>query len=398
MTILDEPTLRRALCDAADSVPVPDRVSDVVAAARALERRGGPVRRLWGRAFHRARGPVVEGLTPRATAPRRVLVGAVSFVVLAGAVAAMATLGGSSNSAKSSSSSGEALGPVAHGPGANHIPNRAAAGVPSSGVVPKTAPAAPGATGPAGAPAQAQTGSQPPLPTGAVGQSSKVEESGSVDVSIGRGRLDDVVARLGALAAANGGFVADSQTQSAGGTEGAYGTVTLQVPEGSFASVVAQVQSLGTVTSLTTKGTDVTGQYVDLQSRVAALQASRDQYLTIMTKATSISDILAVQNQLDALQSQIEQLQGQLQVLDNETTYGTLAVSIAEPGHHTTPPPAPAPPSGIRSAWHGAVSGFTSAFDGLVRVTGPLLFVAFLLLALAVVGRIAWRTLRRQAL
>lgn len=396
MTILDEPALRQALCDAAEAVPVPDRVADVLAAARALERGGSPtepMRRLWERAFHRARGPVVEGLSSARTRPRRVMVAAASAIVLAGAVAAMATLGGSSDSARSSNTSGASPGSSAHGPAVDQIPKRAGPGATAFGVVPTTLPAAPGATS---APATAHTGGVPSLPTGSVGQSSKVEESGSVDLSVGRGRLDDVVARLGAVAAANGGFVADSQAQSAGSANGAYGTVTLQVPQGSFASVVAEVQALGTVTSLTTKGTDVTGQYVDLQSRIAALQASRDQYLTIMTKASSISDILAVQNQLDDLQSQIEQLQGQLQVLDNETTYGTLAVSIAEPGHHPTP--SPAPPSGIRSAWHDAVSGFTAAFDGLVRVAGPLLFVVFLLLAVGIGGRIAWRTVRRQAL
>ena len=71
----------------------------------------------------------------------------------------------------------------------------------------------------------------------------------------------------------------------------------------------------GKTTKLTTKATDVTGQYVDLQSRIAALEASRQQYLTIMAKATTVGDVLAVQAQLDTIQSQIEQLQGQLQVL-----------------------------------------------------------------------------------
>ena len=57
------------------------------------------------------------------------------------------------------------------------------------------------------------------------------------------------------------------------------------------------------------------GQYVDLQSRITALQDSRQQYLTILAKATTVGDVLAVQEQLDGIQSQIEQLQGQLQVL-----------------------------------------------------------------------------------
>ena len=51
-----------------------------------------------------------------------------------------------------------------------------------------------------------------------------------------------------------------------------------------------------------------------------------------MARATTIGDILAVQNQLDNLQSQLEQLQGQLQVLNGETTYSTLAITLSERG------------------------------------------------------------------
>ncbi len=95
---------------------------------------------------------------------------------------------------------------------------------------------------------------------------------------------------------------------------------------------------------LTTSATDVTGQYVDLQARITALQDSRQQYLTIMAKATTVGGILAVQEQLQNLQSQLEQLQGQLQLLNNETTYATLAVTVSQ--KVVTPPP-PRPESGL---------------------------------------------------
>ena len=401
MTMLDETALRDALRDATESVAVPDRVHDVIAAARALDVPSAAVRRWrgWRRWRPTRRGsttsaPVVEGLTPRRPSGRRAVVGAVAATGLIGALVAVAMLGGSSNSAHSTANGPFRLSAptTVVTPGVESLPPATTPGAGAAGSASGSTAQAP-ASGAASGPASGQA--PPPLPSGSVGQSSKVEESGSLNLSVGKGRLDQVVTRLGALAVANGGFVADTQTQSGGGGAG-YGSVTLQVPEDSFSSVVAQVQSLGTVTSLTTRGTDVTGQYVDLQSRIAALQASRDQYLTIMTKATSISDILAVQNQLDSLQSEIEQLQGQLQVLDSETTYGTLAVSLSEPGGHRPPPPAPR--SGIGSAWHGAVSGFAAAFDGLVRIAGPLLFVLLLLLAVVLLGRIAWRTLRRHAL
>ncbi len=63
------------------------------------------------------------------------------------------------------------------------------------------------------------------------------------------------------------------------------------------------------------------------------MQVSRAQYLRIMTRTSSISGILSVQNQLDNIQSQIEQLQGQLNVLAHETTYATLTVSLSQASH-----------------------------------------------------------------
>ncbi len=149
--------------------------------------------------------------------------------------------------------------------------------------------------------------------------------------------------KLTSLASAYGGFVANSQTQSSGaagstGTSGSNGTVTLQVPVANFTPLLAEAKSLGRTSALTTKATDVTSQYVDLQSRINALEASRQQYLTIMTKASSVGDVLAVQAQLETLQSQIEQLQGQLAVLQNETDYSTLTVAVGEATshHHAT--------------------------------------------------------------
>ena len=112
--------------------------------------------------------------------------------------------------------------------------------------------------------------------------------------------------------------------------------MTLQVPVDSFADGAAsRPRRSARPSDLTTKATDVTGQYVDLQSRITALQASRQQYLTILAKATTVGDVLAVQEQLDTIQSQIEQLQGQLQLLTSQTSYSTLTVTVSE----GTPPP-----------------------------------------------------------
>jgi hypothetical protein len=236
-----------------------------------------------------------------------------------------------------------------------------------------------------------------PLPNDAVGQPAKIEQTGSLGLTVGRGALSRAMTELTNLAATFGGFVANSQTQSGAGTGGApYGTITLQVPVQNFSAALKQAQSLGKTTSLSTKATDVTGQYVDLQSRIAALEASRQQYLTILSKATTVGDVLAVQAQLDTIQSQIEQLQGQLQVLTSETSYSTLTVTASE---GTPPPrPVPLPESGLVRAWHDGIGGFVGDLEGLIRVAGPALFTLLFLAALALGGRALWRRYQRHNL
>ena len=230
-----------------------------------------------------------------------------------------------------------------------------------------------------------------------MGQSAKIEQTGTLGLTVGRGRLDPTMTELSSLAGAFGGFVANSQTQSGAGTGGTpYGSITLQVPVDNFSAVLKQAQALGKTSSLTTKATDVTGQYVDLQARITALEASRQQYLSILAKATTVGDVLAVQEQLDGIQSQIEQLQGQLQVLTGETSYSTLTVTLSE---GTPPPrPAPVPESGLVRAWHNSIGGFVAGVEGVVRLAGPVLFALLCLGVLLVGGRTLWRRYQRHRL
>lgn len=227
--------------------------------------------------------------------------------------------------------------------------------------------------------------------------SPKIESTGSVDLTVPKGNIEPALSKLSALVTGDGGFVDSTQANVGSATSGnfSYGTIVLQVPQRTFETLVTQVQRVGHTTSVSTTSTDVTAQYVDLSAHITALEASRQQYLLIMTKATSISDILAVQSQLNALQSQIEQLQGQLNVLNHETTFGSLTVMLTETGH---PSNGPHHRSGFGKAWHDAVSGFVAGFEWLVRVSGPTLFAILMLGALWIIGRFGRRAYQRRRL
>lgn len=225
--------------------------------------------------------------------------------------------------------------------------------------------------------------------------SPKIESNGTVDLTVRVGHVESAFASLSVIVIKDGGFVNGNQAHVGTGGAGhfSYGTIVLQVPQRHFASLVNQVQRVGKVTSVNTTSADVTSQYVDLRARISALEVSRAQYLTIMTRAKSIGDILAVQSQLNNLQSQIEQLQGQLNVLNNATTYSTLTVALTEAGqpangtHHR---------SGLSKAFHDSVHGFIAGFEWLIRLAGPVLFALLMLGALSALGRIVWRAARRR--
>jgi hypothetical protein len=300
------------------------------------------------------------------------------------------TFGANAVPATHSPTFGDPVRPGAAAPAS--VASRSAGSTSAGSVTP--APAA-SSTGTASKGARAQNVAG--LGAGVVGQPARIEQTGSLDLRVGRGALSATIARLNALASANGGFVANSQTNSGGAGGGPSGTVTLEVPVATFSTVLREAQSLGTVSNLTTQATDVTAQYADLQSQITALEASRQQYLTIMTKAASIGDVLAVQAQLNTLQSQIQQLQGQLAVLGSETDYSKFTAVVTEPGapnHH----PAAAAPSGLDRAWHGSVHGFVAGAEGLIRIAGPALFVLLCLAAVLLGGQLFWRRLQRHNL
>jgi hypothetical protein len=241
-----------------------------------------------------------------------------------------------------------------------------------------------------------QSPNVPALPQGAVGQSAKIEQTGTLDLAVKKGDLARTMTGLTNLAGAVGGFVANSQNQNGTGDGPAYGTITMEVPVNNFASVLKAAERYGKTSNVSTNATDVTGQYVDLQARLTALEDSRQQYLTILAKATSIGDILSVQEQLDGIQQQIEQLQNQLQLLTSQTSYSKVTVTVSE---GTPPPrPGPLPASGLVQAWHDSVGGFVAGVDGLVRVAGPFLFALLCLALAAVGGRVLWRRYQRHRL
>jgi Domain of unknown function (DUF4349) len=223
----------------------------------------------------------------------------------------------------------------------------------------------------------------------------KIESNGTVNLIVGTGNVAKSIKTLTALVAKDRGFVESSQAKASSHSASTFatGTIVLEVPQHTFTLLVSQVQHVGHATSVNTTSNNVTSQYVNLQSQIQALNVTLRQYYAIMTRATTISAILAVQAQINSIQSQIQQNEGQLKVLTSETTYSALTVNVAETTHLQPT----GPRTGFNKAWHDSVSGFIAGFQWLLRLAGPLLFAFVLLGALYALVRFGRRAhLRRK--
>jgi hypothetical protein len=155
-------------------------------------------------------------------------------------------------------------------------------------------------------------------------------------------KITALAARMGGYITASGvgsstyyGPVASSDKEGGGTQQGVkptYGWLTVRVPQARFDAAVKQLSALGEVQSVSTSSEDVTAQYVDLEARLRHARAVELRLLRFLKDTTSIREMLAVQDRLDAAQLTIEQLEAQIRLLSETTTYGTLSVSLTEKG------------------------------------------------------------------
>ncbi len=217
-------------------------------------------------------------------------------------------------------------------------------------------------------------------PARPAGAEPRIVRTGSMSLEVRPGGVDAAVNAVSTAAKGLGGYLASldsSGTPSTSDDDHQHANVTLRVPTGSFDDLRGQVGKIGEVRASTVSSQDVTGEYVDLQSRLKALGSSRDTYVALLGKAGSIGEILAVQQQIDNVQVQIEQLEGRRQVLADSSDLATLTVRISEQGTSATRPD-PDDDEGLTRALRLSWDRFTGGVAVIVGLIGPIVLIALL--------------------
>lgn len=197
-------------------------------------------------------------------------------------------------------------------------------------------------------------------------------------------------AQVRARAEQLGGYVVSVQTSGSDAYMSSF--VTVRVPAERFEEALSGVEGLAKkVLARSVGGEDVTEEFVDLESRMRNLDATRTRLLDLLAKATRVEDALQVNQALTDVQGQIEQIQGRMKYLSQSAAFSTISADLQ---------PVPPPPTIYEEDGWQPLRVAAEALGGLVEFGQGLASLAIVLLVwspvwlpILLVARWGWRRL-----
>jgi hypothetical protein len=171
-------------------------------------------------------------------------------------------------------------------------------------------------------------GSGAPKPQDVAPDGNLIIRTGTMTVEVTS--MDAALLRARTAIAGLGGYISASDQANDG--DKVLASVTYRFPSARWEDAQAAIREVSAkLLSAKTGSSEVTGQVLDLGARIANLRATEQALQAIMAKATKISDILEVQNQLTGVQGQIEQLSTAEAHLRDQASLATLTVLFQTP-------------------------------------------------------------------
>lgn len=147
-----------------------------------------------------------------------------------------------------------------------------------------------------------------------------------------------------------------------------YRNLIIRVPSKNFDALIKDISN--GVSYFDTKeisSQDVTEEYIDVLSRIKTKKALEERYLELLKKASKVSEILEVEQQLSTIREEIESKEGRLKYINDRVATSTITIEFykfqAEKGGATV-----SYGSKIVNAIKSGFNGISSFFIWLIEV------------------------------
>lgn len=106
--------------------------------------------------------------------------------------------------------------------------------------------------------------------------------------------------------------------------------LTIRIPSENLDAFLSSIAEVSNVISRNDSVTDVTLQYVDMESHKEALVTEQTRLLELLEQAETVEDIITIESRLSEVRYQIESMESQLRIMDNQVSYSTIYLYINE--------------------------------------------------------------------
>lgn len=171
---------------------------------------------------------------------------------------------------------------------------------------------------------------------------------------------------------------------------------TVRIPEAKLETFISKVGDNGNITNISQDIRDITLEYVDVAGRISTLEAELERLNELLSEASSIEDILAIESKISDVRYELESYQSRMNSYDNQVDYSTVNISVLEVDVVSA--------SQGDSAWEQIQSGFMSSLYGLGRglsgfVIGLLSgipYLAVIVVVIVIIVKVAHRRGRKK--
>ncbi len=188
------------------------------------------------------------------------------------------------------------------------------------------------------------------------------------------------------------GQIAEDKTETDKTGAALRSRMVLRVPSADFDEVMDALAKLAILATTSTSSEDVTTQLIDVEARIAVQERSVSRVRTLLTRAESIRDIMAIEGELANRQAQLDSLSQQQAWLKDQTSMATISVHLQRTEKDVSAPK--------KEDRKGFLAGLEAGWDGLRGTTTAVLTAVGALLPFALVALIlgvpVWLLVRRM--
>ena len=160
----------------------------------------------------------------------------------------------------------------------------------------------------------------------------------TVDMEVETLEFDSFLSNLEQEVQRFGGYLESSSVSGSSiqYTSNRYGTVTVRIPSAQLDAFLDQVGKIGTVTYTNKSSEDITLDYVDVESRIEALEVEQERLLALLESAQDLGSVIQLESRLSEVRYQLENYRSTQNRYDSLIDYSTVSLLIQEVQRVTT--------------------------------------------------------------